>query len=318
MHSSDEFDKCIRRLNHLRKLHLRAWNLPHIPNRLSLLPASLTDLSLGMADTQTQEEVATIVPWARGIRNITFEECEPQDTANILMILSRGGAIHLTELGLRENRINGGPAESMSLREALTAGLQELSLLQPPLRTLDLTKPSAWSGSLHLPLLHTAVASTLTQFSLRGVDACIFPSHLPWPRLQSLDLMEIPKMGYEGLLAKPIFPVLTALTMHLVEEIQAPEDLFPALETITWGSIATPEQVASLVRHDIKRIDMVVNLTDDLDESLWEAMGGHTIDLITLEGRFPDRIKRLAASGERIFPAFPNIREFTILRESRR
>jgi hypothetical protein len=101
--------------------------------------------------------------------------------------------------------------------------------------------------------------------------------------------------------------------MLWVCEIQAPEDLFPALEMIVWrDGTATPEQVASLVRDDIKRIDIISHHTDELFESLWKAVGGHTIDLIALQGRFSERIKRLANNGERIFPGFPNIREFAI------
>jgi hypothetical protein len=119
-------------------------------------------------------------------------------------------------------------------------------------------------------------------------------------------------MGYQGRLTEPIFPVLTALTMSWIHQIQAPEDLFPVLETIKLQSTTTPKQIASLIRHDIKRIDMAAYYTDDLYEPLWEAMGGHTIDLIALEGRFPDWMDELANNGERIFPEFPNIREFTI------
>jgi hypothetical protein len=124
--------------------------------------------------------------------------------------------------------------------------------------------------------------------------------------------MEVPEMGYEGSLTEPIFPVLTALTMYEVHEIQAPEDLFPALETINWQSFATPEQVASLVHHDIKRIDIAVEERDVHYEPVWEAMGEHTIDLIALEGNFPRWMEELNAHGKCIFPRFPNIREFTI------
>jgi hypothetical protein len=312
-HPSYGFDKCIRRLKHLRKLYLNVWDLPNIPNRLSLLPASLTDLNLSVSDLQTQEDVAIIVPWVRGIRKIKLWTYTPQCTANVLMILSRGSATHLTELILREDEDRADPAAMMSLREALTAGLQEFSFLQPPLHTLTLAGPPAWSDSLHLPFLHTAVASTLTHLFLQRMDSCIFPSHLPWPRLQSLELKWIPKVGYQGPLTEPIFPVLRAIVMFWVEAIQAPEDLFPALETIKWDSAPTPEQVASLVRHDIKRIDMTSDYEDgDLYEPLWEAMGGHIIGLITLEGYLPNWMEELASNGERIFPEFPNIREFVI------
>jgi hypothetical protein len=311
-HLSDDFDRCIRRLTHLRKLHFHVWNPPGIPNRLSLLPASLTDLYLRINDIQTQEEVAATVPWVRRIRKLSLEICAPQGIANVLMILSRGGASQLTELILNEDRSEKDPATMIPLREALTAGFQEFSFLQPPLHTLSLANPSAWLDSLHLPLLHTAVASTLTQLSLRDVDSCIFPSHLPWPRLQSLEFFGISKMGYQGPLTEPIFPVLTAISMFDVGEIQAPEDLFPALKMIKWQTAATPEQVASLVRHDIKRIGMTAHYGDDPYEPLWEAMGGHTIELIALQGRFPDGMKELAKNGERIFPGFPNIREFAI------
>jgi hypothetical protein len=159
------------------------------------------------------------------------------------------------------------------------------------------------------------VASTLTQLDLQGMDSCIFPSHLPWPRLQSLELIEIPKMGYQGPLIKSIFPVLTDLTMVGVREIQAPEDLFPTLKTIRWYSSPTPEQVASLVRHDIKHFAILSFDADLLYEPLWEAMGGHTIGLVRLEGCLSKWIKQLAKNGERIFPGFPNIGEFTISRD---
>jgi hypothetical protein len=309
---SDEFDKCIRRLTHLRKLHLHVPNLPRISNRLSLLPGSLNDLYLWVGDIQTQEEVTTTVPWAHGIRKVAFAACASQGTANILMILSRGGATHLTELVIREDRYGAAPVTMMPSQETLTVGLQEFSLLQPPLRKLILTDPSAWSNSLHLPLLHTAAAFTLTQLSLQGVDTCIFPSHLPWSRLQSLNLRSIPKMGYQGPLTEPIFLVLTSIIMGEIHEIQTPEDFFPALETIKWQSAIAPEQVASLIRHDIKRIDIFVDYDDDLYELLWEAMDGHTIDLIALEGRFPEWIEKPSDNGERIFPEFPNIREFIV------
>jgi hypothetical protein len=181
-HPSDKFDQCILRLTCLRKLHLSVWYLPNIPNRLSLFPASLTDLKLGVADMQTQEEVTTTVPWVRGIRKIEFAIFTPQGIANVLMMLSRGDTSHLTELTLHEIRDVVGPAMVMSMREALTVSLQEFSLLQPPLHTLGLTGPSAWSSPLHLPLLHTAMESTLTQLTLQAMDYCTF-SHLPWLHL---------------------------------------------------------------------------------------------------------------------------------------
>jgi hypothetical protein len=311
-YASDEFHKCIFRRTRLRKLHLRVWHLFSIPNRLSLIPASLADLNLCATDIQTQERVATAVTWIRGIRKIDFARCAPQDIANILRILSRGGATHLTELILEEDRDGADPAAMMSLREALTLGLQEFSLLQPPLHTLSLTGPSGWSDFLHLSPLHTAVVSTLMNLYLQDMDSCVFPSHLPWPRLQSLEIISIPKVGYQGPLSEPIFPTLTAITMYEVDEIQTPEDLFPALEAIKWYSTTTPEQVASLVRHDIRRIDMTFDDMEVLYEPLWEAMGGHTIGLIALKGHFPEWMDERSNNGERIFPGFPNIREFTL------
>jgi hypothetical protein len=261
---------------------------------------------------ETQEEVAATIPWVRGIRRITYAGCASQGIADFLMILARGGAIHLADLFLWEDQFRDDSAATTSQREALTAGFQELSLLQPPLHILCLLNLSAWSSPLHLPLLHTAVASTLSELSLRDVDACIFASHLPWPRLQSLELIDVPKMGYEGPLTEPIFPVLTAISMLVVDEIQAPEDLFPALETIRWYSeTTTPEKFASLIRHDIKRIDMDVFHTNIFHEPLWEAMGGHTIDLIALAGRFPGWMHELA-DDDIILPRFPNVRKFTI------
>jgi hypothetical protein len=75
-------------------------------------------------------------------------------------------------------------------------------------------------GLLHLPLLFPLVAS-------------------------SLELNSIPKVGYQGPIAEPIFPVLTTIAIDNVREIQAPEDLFPALETIKWYNYtATPGKMA--------------------------------------------------------------------------
>jgi hypothetical protein len=121
-------------------------------------------------------------------------------------------------------------------------------------------------------------------------------------------------MGHQGPLTEPIFPILTVITLFAVDEIQASDDLFPALETINWRGATAPEQVASLVRYDIKRIDIVVYDMDEFYEPLLEAMGGHTIYLISLEGHFSDQIEQLADNGERIFPGFPNIREVTLSR----